>query len=70
MRKTGRGTVAKGGVKKSKLAHNDRRRLETHGFGGGMLEKDVLEVIGGWDLQLGVRGWPRNRDAIDLGTLN
>ena len=38
--------------------------------GGGMLEKDVLEVIGGWDLQLGVRGWPRNRDAIDLGTLN
>ena len=35
-----------------------------------MLEKDVLEVIGRWDLQLGVRGWPRNRDAIDLGTLN
>ena len=42
MRKTGRGAVAKGGVKKSKLAHNDRRRLETHGFGGGNVREGCL----------------------------
>ena len=35
-----------------------------------MLERGVWEMIGGWDLTMGVRGWPENRDAIDLQTLN
>ena len=42
MRKTGRGTVAKGGVKKSEIAHNDRRRLETHGLGRGNVTEGCL----------------------------
>ena len=29
-------------MKKSKLAHNDRRRLETHGFGGGNVREGYL----------------------------
>ena len=42
MRKTGGGKVAKGGVKKAKVVHNDRRTIETHGFGGGNVREGCL----------------------------
>ena len=37
--------------------------------GGGMLEKGVWEMIGGWDLQMGVRRSHRKSDWIDQLTL-
>ena len=40
--KQGGGKVAKGGVKKAKVVHNDRRRLETHGLGRGNVAEGCL----------------------------
>ena len=55
--KRGRGKVAKGGSKMSKVVHNEGRRQERRGFAGG----DVVEGYGGDDR--GVRpsqGRPRD----------
>ena len=56
-------------MKKAKVVPNEGRRQETHGFGGGMLEKGIWEMKGGWDLQMGVRRSHRNSDWIDQLTL-
>ena len=48
--KRGRGKVAKGGSKMSKVIHSEGRRQARRGFGGGVLNTGMGEMIGGWDL--------------------
>ena len=67
--KQGGGRLQKGGVKKSKVAQNNRRTPETHGFGGGNVREGYLGDDRGLDLQMGVRRSHRNSDWIDQLTL-
>jgi hypothetical protein len=42
-----RARVQKGGPKMSKVVHDEGSRQERHGLRGGMLEKDMRDMIGG-----------------------